>query len=118
MLLPCLPFKTASSITIAMRKARLIDYYLGAMLRRAREDANMTRKTLSEKTGIAPATIATYEQAERAMPLSTAIALFAGIRPMSEWLAPMNLVVAEDEPHCSTSTTASSANLGLPSEPE
>lgn len=88
------------------------------MLRRAREDAGITRKTLSEKTGIAPATIATYEQAERAMPLSTALVLLGAIRPMSDWLAPMQEVHAIDEDHCSTSTTAMSEKRGDPSEPE
>ena len=108
-----------------MRRARFIDYYLGALVRSAREDAGLTRKALAAKTGIAHATIATYETAERAMPLSTALALLSGIRPIDEWLAPLSEVIRLDDTsasgsanHCSTSTTQGSINRGAPSDPE
>ena len=80
-----------------MRKARLIDYYIGAFVKQARKDAGLTRKDIAPASGIAPSSIAAYEEAERAMPLSTALAILGAIRPWSDWLAPMSSVVDEAE---------------------
>lgn len=102
-----------------MKNARLIDFYLGQMIRQAREDAEMDLKALAAKTGIPRSTIAAVETASRPLMLSTAVALFLGIRPVEEWLAPMTEVsevkgggatdAEEGEDQASTSTTASNA---------
>ena len=78
-----------------MRKARLIDFYLGSLVKQARKDAGLARKDIAPLCGVAPSSIAAYEEAERAMPLSTALAILGAIRPWQDWLAPMSDVAVE-----------------------